>query len=196
MPFLLIIIGVILSLTVQPFLILRYIFPSLGLMYMGFILIISCIRKRRWIYCTILSAVILFLLVRNYQAEFIKENRTGTKAVVQYLEEHAAQDDIFVTDIRGFIPFEPRTYDDREVSVLRYYFPGIPIVKENEFLSQIDTFEGTAWWFTQNREKSDMEKIPGHGFSVSEIFFGNIDNYYYFTLCKIQRVRDGIDQIK
>ncbi len=196
LPFLLLLIGIILSLVFRPFILSRYIFPSLGLMFLGLMLIMSCIRNRKLIYCAIMSAMILLLLIQNYPAEFINENRTGTKTVVQYLEEQAPQVDFFVTDIGGLISYGPRFPGEKGVSVLQYYFPDIPVLHENEFLSQIDTFEGTACWFMPKGEKIDIGRFPGHDFTITEVFSGNIDNFYYFTLYKIKRASENIDQMK
>ena len=191
MPTLLLIIGVIISLTVRPFLLTRYFFPSLGLMYLGFIMIMSFIRNRRLIYCAITSVIISFLLVQNYPAEFRKENNTGTQIVVQYLEKQVDQDTVFVTNIGGLISYGRRIPGEKEISVLQYFFPDIPVLHENEFLSQIDTFEGTAWLFARLGEKVDMKRFSEHECEVSEVFSGNFDNHrdYFFTLYKIQPVR-------
>ena len=185
MPALLLFSGIIISLLFRPFLVYRYIFPALGLFWLGLIMVVSCTRRHKIFFCGVLAACLLFLTVVNYPKQIEKELHTGTQDFIQFVNENVGKNDIFVTDIEHLRNVSLNAM--LHIGVLKYYFPEHPVFGKKEFLSEIDTFENTAWWIVDIEDEINPVEFTDLGFIVDEVKTGDIDMEYYYTIYKIHR---------
>lgn len=186
MPFFLLFVGTVMSFLFRPFIIERYIFPAMGLFWLGTILIFCRIKgNRKKIYFVILGGAFLFLLFMNYPQKYIDENKNGSKETVEFISSRIDPEDIFVTNMYHLTSVYGGEYF--RISVLGYYFPNHTILTANDFLSVIDGFDGTAWLFADLGYQINADVFSEHGVAAEQVYTGNIDNYYCFDIYKIYR---------
>ena len=185
MPYNLLLTGVVLSVLFKPFLLERYLFPSLGLFWLGIILLISLVKDHKRIFCGLLTGICFFLFITNFPASLKAEYETGSKKTVQFVKERIQENDVFVTDINHL---RIKTIGDNlHVSVLQYHFPNYPVLNMDDFISEIDTFTNSAWWFVNMNSVINYDVFTEHGFRAEKVYSGNFDNNYFYDLYKINR---------
>ena len=154
-------IGYALSVLIRPIFVNRYMYGAVGLLFLG--ISIACTKLE---YKTIIIDALIGLLLINlpfsYVESYKKEYENGTEEFKTFISENVKESDQVSTDIAQF------TW-----SMLKYYMPGYTI---NDGIDK-DT---RGYVITKKNLKEIKNMIPDA--KINQVFKGDIDNTYEFTI--------------
>lgn len=173
--------GYIISKIVRPLYNERYFFCVSGVIWVFIAICISVLQLKRSIYHTVLATIIVMFLF-DYPVIHQREYNSETANTVTLINDNLNESDIFVNNIELCASWE-----------IEYYFPnheyylnhdeGIYYKDESFDFSSLDT---AAIYICQgNLDISDVD-LKEWNLDCTYLGDGNFDNYYYFSIYKIQ----------
>jgi hypothetical protein len=175
LPFFSILLGVVLSVWIRPILLPRYIYPSLGLFWCGLFLLLNETQPLRKVFTLFLTAILCLTGLDSYAQEMSNENESGTWDTIQFVKSHIPETDILLSN-NSMMPWPE----------LAYYFPEY----EAENFSDIDfsSSDETYWYFEITNlgdTAMDTEEILEQGYEIEEMYSGDFDRFFYYTLYRL-----------
>lgn len=182
LPFCIIFIGTILNILIRPIFNQRYLIPSLGLFWIGVLILLKYSYNIKWLKMLFIFFIII-LIINDYRIKFINELQNGTKDTLIFMKSNLSDDDMIITNI-----------DQLYYSVLEYYFPnnGRGYFSSGDNYMKIPQYNfGTnnsdiVWLFEDIYQEIDKNSIIKEGYKIRKKFIGNIDNRYFFNIYKLE----------
>ncbi len=168
-PIIIILIGTILNICIRPIFIARYMVPSLGIFWIGIMILVYNVKHRK-IMIALLAILVLFMVIVQYPNAYNMEMKTGTADTIKFVEENIKDTDLIATN---FVQLDWTVFD--------FYFPNIDneMVGNLKFPKKYDTI----WLFSSYVvEDKTFEKL---GYKLEMVYVGNIDNGYFFIVYKL-----------
>lgn len=169
--------GWILSKLIRPIFVERYIFISMGLLYIFIACSCSCLLKGKTCKLFILS-LLLCTSIFSYNTQRKEEYENGTEATKQVMSENIDEKDLIATN--------DSLLSSQEGSPLRYYLPNnkLNLIQDETQLAELDSFQKTWYFSTGNFNQALFESA---GYQVTYICDGTIDTNQPYTLYLIEK---------
>lgn len=169
--------GFILSRLIRPIFVERYIYVTVGLLFIFISYTFTAFINDRRIYCLFLSLVLCTGLM-NFNSKRIAEYDTGT-------EESKT---VFAENIPAGSPLFTNDYllSKWDGSPLLYYMPEstVTLLSSDNDLQKVSHLS-EFWYFCSG--DIDEAFFENHGYKSEWVYSGNIDNNHYFTLYRIYK---------
>lgn len=171
----LIITGIIIGEISHPILTEKYLTSSLGLFWLGIIILIYSLPSNIKKFMTsLLVYLIVFCSIYSYPDRLLCEYCTGTRKTIEFINSNVGENDILLSNIAHL----------SRGSVLSFFFPDYDVYDiESLDLYNIDN---TAWFFA-GKDSFDLGNLSQAGLKVEFVYSGNIDSNYFFDVYKIYR---------
>lgn len=169
--------GGILSVLIRPILVERYLFVSIGLLYIFLVYSLTYLIDNRKVKIGILALIILTGMF-SYGEKFNNEYKNGTEDSKKIFADNISDTDLIATN--DFL------LGAHNGSPLLYYLPENNLVTiETE--EQVQLMEGynKIWYFATNTFNQEM--FTNQGYSLTYIYQGTIDVKHPYTLYLIQK---------
>ena len=144
----------------------RYLVPSLGLLWLGFAVIMADIftLAPAPLYGAV-AAVILLCTLKTYSVRLVDEYKSGVEDMIAYFNENICADD-------AYIIYE----DNYQIEIcFRYYFPDFTKTKWNKAQS----VTGSLYYLGVPGFEDDMKKITENGYSSLYLGDFSFDRYSF-----------------
>lgn len=144
----------------------RYLVPSLGLLWLGFAIIMADIftLAPAPLYGAV-AAVILLCTLKTYSVRLVDEYKSGVEDMIAYFNENISEDD-------AYIIYE----DNYQIEIcFRYYFPDFAKTKWNKAQS----VTGSLYYLEVPGFEDDMKKITENGYSSLYLGDFSFDRYSF-----------------
>lgn len=160
-----VLVGYIVSLLIRPMFIDRYMYPGVGLLFLG-VSIAVCQSEYKNLLKDMFIALIILNLPFSYNTEYIKEYKTGTEKFKQFVQTNISVDDKISTDISQL-----------SWTILPYYLPN------NKISGQIN--KNSNGYVMTNKKIEEVKKILSNT-NVNLVFSGDIDSKYKFNVYYVE----------
>lgn len=167
--------GIVLSKLIRPIFVERYMFITIGLLYIFISYTFSyCIDSHHT--RLLLLSLILVTGLSAYNTQYNQEYINGTEESKQVFHDNIATGDCLVTN--NYL------LSKSDGSPLRYYMPDstVTLISSPEDLNSLSDMN-YFWYFCDG----ELDENLFDGYSCQWIYSGNIDNSYYYTLYKIEK---------
>ncbi|MGN0194674.1 MAG: hypothetical protein ACI39G_06160 [Pseudoramibacter sp.] len=171
-----VVIGFILNFSIRPMLIPRYVYPALGLFWIGIFEILDQMPEYKKLVAILLAGILCYVALSAYPKRLAQEYETGSPATVEFIKKNiSAKETIYST---GNITWP-----------LAYYFPKNQIVTLgndsalNAYLNS--SSKKICWYLTTQKISTDDKLIQQNGYTAKKVYSGNIDNKEYFDCYKL-----------
>ncbi len=149
----------------------RYLVPSLGLLWLGFSILVGQSERRYSRYMTIFS--ILTLISAGavlYHSQFLLEYSSGVSHMTDYFSANLKSDD-------GYIIYE----NNYQIELcMRYYEPGF----KKYDMDHADDIKGNIWYFEVPGYENKLDETADYGYN--KVYIGDMSfDIYSFKLYKL-----------
>lgn len=175
----------ILSKLIRPLFINRYMFVTVGLLWLYISIVFGKIIEEKFSIPLCLGLIICFVIF-SYPTLLDREYNTGTDNTVIYLNSELKENDILINNIEECANW-----------CLNYYFPEhdsyLNCDEDSFYKNELYDFSkltSTAWYLCNGEIDISDEIIEKENLVIEKINgdnIYNIDNYYYFNLYKITK---------
>ena len=150
----------------------RYLFPALGLMWLGLAVMMAVTKPYRRLMGLLAAALVAFTAMTAYPEALVTELETGTKDAVEFMAANLPVDGtIYVS------------HPHLKWNVLKYYFP------EGDFKSYEDllgTDGGDVRYFAADGGRlEEVEAMEEAGFTCEAVYEGNFDRLYPVVIYRV-----------
>ena len=173
-PFVIIGIGSIFNTILTPIFTERYLTPAICLFWLGVINLLYYANFNK-ILISIFTIITILLGIFGYKSKYTNEMKTGTKEILNFMENNSKKEDTILTNIW-----------DLGWSVLKYHFPENNVKLYVKNRTNIDK-ENIIWLFEDINKEIDKNLYKNNGYNIEYIYSGYIDNSYKFNLYKIYK---------
>lgn len=172
-----IVVGLALSYLIRPFLVLRYLFPLTGILYL---MIGVCITKLKFprVWAIVLVVLVLWTHIPTY-FNTVKSEKTFNTGTSNYLANvQPAVDEKIITNNSHF-----------GWTLAEYYYPENEHYYNSEAITNLNTEADTVWLFwTDELDDSAIRSIRKQHYSVEKVYESNFANTYYRAY-KLTRIK-------
>lgn len=158
-------VGYALSVLIRPIFVNRYMYGAVGLLFLGISIAITKLEYKT-IITDLLIALICINLPFSYTKSYKSEYENGTEEFKTFISENVKTTDQISTDIAQF------TW-----SIMKYYMPDYTI---NDGINK-----DTKGYIITKKSLDDIKKIIPEA-NIKQVYKGNIDNTYEFTIYNVQ----------
>lgn len=156
-----VLIGVLASEIIRPMFLNRYMYPAVGLLFLGISIAISK-SDYKDLMASFLIGLIILNLPFSYFTAYKNEYRTGTEKFKEFVKNNISVNDTITSDISHL-----------SWTVLEYYFPG------NKIENKID--KNTQGYVISQETPDKLKEIITNG-KIDLVYKGNIDSIYFFNI--------------
>lgn len=169
-------VGLVLSYTIRPFFILRYLFPVSAVIYLIFGI---CIRNLQWkrVWAIIIIFAILITNVPQYMARFNWERKTETETEAFLKEVSISSEAMIYTNSRPL-----------DWTLLDYYYPESNHEYVGDWKEKIDSKYREIWvLWTDELDQTTLKSFAKQGYTTNEIYENAFANGIWLHVYKLQR---------
>ncbi len=172
-PFTVTAIGIILNVTIKPIFGAKYMIPSLGIFWLGIIILLNYIDHKK-IFINLAVILVIAMIVIEYPKAYKKERLNGTGEMLEIMEKNVDENDIITSN-----------YEHLTWTILEFYFPNNDILEINE----VNFYEEsrTIWFFSSIELPENAFIKANH--KETMVHEGNIDNEYKIYIYKLEKIR-------
>lgn len=168
--FVTILIGLLLSIVIGPIITAKYLYPCLGLLWLGILIIIVQVTTKKRIYLWSILGLFLISGLIGWNSEYSAAYDTGAQLTVNIVEENSENTDKLGSDISHL------TW-----TVLKYYFKDYEIVQMDElFLEELATGEVIIYFSSTEELPFDDITMQKYEIISESLGVNNIDHYEFY----------------
>lgn len=183
----------IISKLFHPILMRRYLFPAISLLWLSVSLMLSDIEINNKERCFVFSLIAIMGL-NAYATSRTREYNTGTNDTLKFFNDNLNKGDVLINDLEICACWELSYYLPDYTNY--YYEDGK--VYENDGItpwyldSSFDVYSSDKiiWYLCKNDVQIDFTRLQTNGYKIDSVYKGNLDNYYYFTIYKIEKTNE------
>lgn len=150
----------------------RYLFPSYGLLWLGFCILAGQLHMNRYVKA-VLPAFLAIICIITYHSQFLEEYKPGVTEMTNYFNSNID----YKND--SYVIFE----DDYQIEIcFRYYFPEFKKID----LKNIDECNGNVWYLMVPGFEDKADTITSLGYQKDLVGDFNFDRYS-FSLYKLSK---------
>lgn len=171
-----VIFGFLLDALIRPMLVHRYVYPSLGLFWLGIFELIDQMRDYKKISTLIMAGVLGYVALNVYPARLAQEYETGTQPTISYVKENISLTEPIICDAYNI--YQP----------MHFYFPkrNVLDIETSEALNnQLENKRQIYWYYNYSDSSNKSDIIEKNNYDMIEKNSGNIDNGWKYTLYEL-----------
>ena len=172
LPFVIMLTGLVLTALTHPIFMDRYLFPALGLMWLGLLLMISVTVPYRRVMGLFAACIVAITAMTAYPDALVAELETGTRDAVEFMAANLPVDGtIYVS------------HPHLKWNVLQYFFP------QGDFRSYQDLLETEGdevrWFAADGGRLEEVEAMEEEGFTLEAAYQGDFDRLYPIVIYRV-----------
>lgn len=168
--------GFLLDALIRPMLIPRYVYPSLGLFWLGIFELIDQMRYYKKITTLIMAGILGYVALNVYPARLAQEYETGTQPTISYVKENISLSEPIICDAYNI--YQP----------MHFYFPkrNVLDIETSEAMNdQLENKRQTYWYYKYSDSSNKRDIIEKNKYNMVKKNSGNIDNVCGYTLYEL-----------